>query len=92
MPRKTLDAEARPRTSPEEAEQIETAARRRRMQMLPGEGPHAPERDEQTDHFRGNDDIILGGAPIVASYTAASSPGEGVDPDDPTHNKEDPDA
>lgn len=82
MPRKTLDAEARPRTSLEEAEQIETAARHRRMQMLPGEGPHAPERDEQTDHFRGSDEIVLGGAPIVASYTEPSSNAEGVDPDD----------
>ncbi|KCZ56656.1 hypothetical protein [Hyphomonas chukchiensis] len=81
MTRKTLDAEARPRTSPEEAEQIETAARHRRMQMLPGEGPHAPERDEPTDHFRGNDDIILGAAPIVASYTDPTSDAEGVDPD-----------
>ncbi|MEH6488509.1 hypothetical protein [Hyphomonas oceanitis] len=88
MTRKTLDAEARPRTSPEEAEQIETAARHRRMQMLPGEGPHAPERDEQTDHFRGKDDIILGGEPIVASYTDPTSDAEGVDPDETDDDSE----
>jgi orotidine-5'-phosphate decarboxylase len=89
MTRKTLDAEARPRTSPEEAEQIETAARHRRIQMLPGEGPHAPERDEPTDHFRGKDDIILGGGPIVASYTDPRSDAEGVDPDDADDDSED---
>lgn len=89
MPRKTLHTEARPRTSPEEAEQIETAARHRRMQMLPGEGPHAPERDEPTDHFRGNDDIILGGAPIVASYTDPTSDAEGVDLDEADDDSKD---
>ncbi|MFH1518094.1 MAG: hypothetical protein ABIH17_09485 [Pseudomonadota bacterium] len=71
MPRKTLDREARPHTSPDEADQIETAARHRRTQMLPGEGPHAPERDITVDHFKGSDKIILGSNPEAASYTGA---------------------
>ncbi|WP_373005628.1 hypothetical protein [Hyphomonas sp.] len=70
MTRTVLPEEARRRTSPDEADQIETAARRRRKQMLPGEGPHAPDKDVPVDHFKGSDEtIILGPAPDVASYT-----------------------
>lgn len=70
MTRKTLDLEARPHTTPAEADQIETAARRRQTQMLPGEGPQAPDRDTAVDHYKGGDKIILGGQPEAASYTA----------------------
>ncbi|MBU1286287.1 MAG: hypothetical protein KJ871_01040 [Alphaproteobacteria bacterium] len=70
MIRKTLPKEARPRTSPAEADQIQTAARSRRRQMEPGEGPHAPERDEPVAHFRGDEsEIVLGGPPEDAHYT-----------------------
>jgi len=84
MPRKTLDAEARPHTSPAEADQIETAAHHRRTQMLFGEGPHAPDRDTPVDHFKGGDKIILGNEPEPASYTATSqdSGEDDGDPDD----------
>mgnify|MGYP003624378784 FL=1 len=70
MTRKTLDQEARPHTTPAEADQIESAARRRQGQMLPGKGPQAPDRDTAVDHFKGGDKIILGGQPEAASYTA----------------------
>mgnify|MGYP003628498275 FL=1 len=70
MIRKTLPKEARPRTSPAEADQIQTAARSRRRQMEPGEGPHAPERDEPVAHFRGDESEIVLGAPSEdAHYT-----------------------
>jgi len=49
MTRTVLPEEARRRTSPDEADQIETAARRRRKQMLPGEGPHAPDKGAMTE-------------------------------------------
>jgi hypothetical protein len=70
MPRQTLDSEARPHTTPAQADQIATAARSRRLQMLPGAGPDTPERDEAVDHFRGADEIILGPEPVDGSYTA----------------------
>ncbi|MEQ9437166.1 hypothetical protein [Hyphomonas sp.] len=81
MPRKTLDAEARPHTSPAEADQIETAANHRRAQMLPGEGPHAPDRDTPVDHFKGGDNIILGSEPEAASYTATPQDSDEDDSD-----------
>lgn len=77
MTRKTLPREARPRTSPDEAEQIETAARRRRKQMLPGQGPHAPDKDVPVDHYKGSDGtIILGPESESASYTTPEAPHE----------------
>ena len=75
MTRRTLPREARPRSSPDEAEQIETAARRRRKQMLPGEGPHAPDKDVPVDHFKCNDEtIVLGPDSETASYTTPQVP------------------
>jgi len=87
MTRKTLPREARPHTSPDEADQIETAARRRRMQMLPGEGPHAPDKDMPVEHFKGNDEtIILVPEPETASYTKPAEPDEpAVAPDNGKH-------
>ncbi|WP_340693863.1 hypothetical protein [Hyphomonas sp.] len=77
MTRKTLPREARPRTSPVEAEQIETAARRRRKQMLPGEGPHAPDKDVPVDHYKGSDEtIMLGPESDTARYTKPAAPDE----------------
>tara|TARA_R110002072_G_scaffold235530_3_gene393156 strand:+ start:345 stop:647 length:303 start_codon:yes stop_codon:yes gene_type:complete len=75
MTRKTLPREARPRTSPDEAEQIETAARRRRKQMLPGKGPHAPDKDVPVDHYKGSDEtIVLGPDSETASYSTPQAP------------------
>lgn len=75
MTRKTLPREARPRTSPDEAEQIETAARRRRKQMLPGEGPHTPDKDVPVDQYKGSDEtIMLGPESETASYTEPAAP------------------
>jgi len=75
MTRRTLPREARPRTTPKEAEQIETAARRRRKQMLPGAGPHAPDKDVPVDHFKGGGEtILLGPDSETASYTTPQVP------------------
>jgi hypothetical protein len=82
MTRTTLPQEARPNTSREEAEQIETAARHRQQHMLPGEGPHAPEKDPQVDHCKGEDaPVILGPAPEPATYTDAPAAAK-TDPED----------
>tara|TARA_X000001316_G_scaffold4633_1_gene1041 strand:+ start:120 stop:371 length:252 start_codon:yes stop_codon:yes gene_type:complete len=64
MTRKTLETAAHPRTTLGEANQIDRAAKRRREQMLPGEGPAEPDKEDAVSHFKGDGDpIALGPVP-----------------------------
>lgn len=64
MTRKTLDHLGYPRSTAEEAEEIRHAAERRRVQMLPGNGPREPVQEAPVSHFKGEESpVILGPAP-----------------------------
>ncbi len=70
MGRKTLDELGYPRTTPEDAEDIRRTAERRRDQMLPGEGPHEPEKEEKVAHYKGEpEEIVLGPVPDALPET-----------------------
>ncbi len=65
MTRKTLGHLARPYSTPELAQQALLAARRRRLQMIPGNAPETAPREDPVSHYQGpKEEIELGAEPL----------------------------
>jgi len=62
MTRKTLDHLGYPRTTAKEAEEIQQSAERRRAQMVPGNGPVEPPKEDPVSHYKGDDEPVSLGA------------------------------